>query len=141
MVSKIFFLNVDLLSVLMYLITVLQNSKHDTRKRRVSCISIHTRSKNNLIHDTYTIILNLQFSIVVQQNFINFSHNFAIFSQIFFKFSLKYSSNFLNIFQFVCKFSETFLKLLKKLQNFLNLIIILKICFYIVQNSKTILMF
>ena len=31
----------------------------------------------NSIHDTYTIILGVQYTIVVQQNFINFSNNFC----------------------------------------------------------------
>ena len=45
-----------------------------TRYTKTSCIVYI------YIHDTYTIILGKQFSIVVQQNFINFSHNFAKFS-------------------------------------------------------------
>ena len=50
--------------------------------------------------DTYTIILGWQFSIIVQQNFINFSHNFAKSFQIFLKLSL----NFLNFLKFVLIF-------------------------------------
>ena len=48
----------------------------------------YIHDSKNLIHDTYRIILGLQFSIVVQQTFINFFHNFAKFSQIFLKVSL-----------------------------------------------------
>ena len=75
--------------------------KLGTRYTKTSCFVYRVF---RYIHDN----LWLQFSIVVQQNFINFSHNFAKFSQNFFRFSLKYISNFL-------KFLETFLKKIAKL--------------------------
>ena len=76
-----------------------QSSEHDTRKRRVSCIvyfNTYTIPKTRYTIHT-RLILCLQFSIVVQQNFINFSHNFAKFSRIFLKLSYKFL-NFLKIF-------------------------------------------
>ena len=56
-----------------------------TRYTKTLCIVYrvyrYIHDPKNLIHNTYTIIVGLQFSIVVQQHFINFSHNFAKFSQ------------------------------------------------------------
>ena len=96
-----------------------------TRYTKTSCISIHTRSQN---HNTYAIILGLQLSIVVQQNFINFSHNFAKFSQIFLKLSLILLKVFLNflIFSNFSKLSKTIFKTAQNLQKIFNLIIIFK---------------
>ena len=88
--------------------------------------------------ETYTIILGLQFSIVVQQNFINFSHNYSKFSQIFLKLSLivfnvfKFS-NIFQIFKIVktfCKAAQKFAKFFKFNNNFL------KFVFYVAKILK-----
>ena len=87
---------------------------------------IHDHKK--LIPDTYTIILGLQFSIVVQQNFINFSHNFCkIFSnflKIIFKF-FKIFINFLIVFKFFKIVKKNF-KAAQIFAKFFKLIIIFK---------------
>ena len=73
--------------------SVHQSLEHRTRKRRVSCI---------VYSDTYTVILGLQFSIVVQQNFINFSHNLAKFLKIVLNFPKNFEAaqKFANFLKF-----------------------------------------
>ena len=60
--------------------TVRVKVRNTIHKNVVYRVYRYVHDPKNLIHDTYTIILSLRFYIVVQQNFINFSHNFVKFS-------------------------------------------------------------
>ena len=79
------------------LLTRVRNTIHENVVYRVYR---YIHDPKNSIHDTYTINLGLQFSIVVQQNLINFSHNL----QKNFKISWNFLEIFLNFLIFFINF-------------------------------------
>ena len=66
-------------------VLVCTRARNTIHKNVVYRVYRYRDDPKNSIHDTYTIILGLQFSIV-QQNFINFSHNFCKIFSNFLKF-------------------------------------------------------